>query len=122
MLKAALMALALQAGQPQLAPEDEARAQAMMREVRCMVCAGESVMDSNAPMAQDMRRYIREQVAEGRSDADLRQAMVERFGHEVLMRPAFEARTAPLWIAPLVLLLLGGALFFTAMRKPRTRA
>lgn len=119
MLQALILALALQAGQPQLAPEDEARAQALMREVRCMVCAGESVMDSNAPMAQDMRRYIREQVGAGAPDPDVRQALVERFGHEVLMRPGFDARTAPLWIAPLILLMLGGALFFTAMRKPR---
>jgi len=120
-LKALILAMALQAAPGGLEPEEEARAQAMMREVRCMVCAGESVMDSNAPMARDMRRFIREQVGEGLSDADLRQAMVERFGHEVLMRPTFDARTAPLWIAPLILLLLGGALFFTAMRKPRTR-
>ncbi|MGY6629088.1 MAG: cytochrome c-type biogenesis protein [Oceanicaulis sp.] len=120
-VKALILAMALQAAPGGLAPEEEARAQALMREVRCMVCAGESVMDSNAPMAQDMRRFIREQVGEGLSDADLRQAMVERFGHEVLMRPTFDSRTAPLWIAPLVLLLLGGALFFTAMRKPRAR-
>jgi cytochrome c-type biogenesis protein CcmH len=121
-VKALILAMALQAAPGGLEPEEEARAQALMREVRCMVCAGESVMDSNAPMAQDMRRFIREQVGEGLSDADLRQAMVERFGHEVLMRPTFDARTAPLWIAPLILLLLGGALFFTAMRKPRTRS
>ncbi|WBQ14040.1 cytochrome c-type biogenesis protein CcmH [Hyphomonadaceae bacterium BL14] len=120
-VKALMLALALQAAPGGLPPEEEARAQALMREVRCMVCAGESVMDSNAPMAQDMRRFIREQVAVGQTDADLRQAMVERFGHEVLMRPTFDARTAPLWIAPLILMLLGGALFFTAMRKPRTR-
>lgn len=120
-VRAMILALALQAAPGGLPPEEEARAQDLMREVRCMVCAGESVMDSTAPMAQDMRRFIREQVALGQSDADLRQAMVERFGHEVLMRPTFEARTAPLWIAPLVLLLLGGALFFNAMRKPRTR-
>lgn len=120
-VKALMLALALQAAPGGLPPEEEARAQALMREVRCMVCAGESVMDSNAPMAQDMRRFIREQVAVGQTDSDLRQAMVERFGHEVLMRPTFDSRTAPLWIAPLVLLLLGGALFFTAMRRPRTR-
>lgn len=120
-VKALILAMAMQAAPGGLPPEEEARAQALMREVRCMVCAGESVMDSSAPMAQDMRRFIREQVGQGQTDSDLRQAMVERFGHEVLMRPTFDARTAPLWIAPLILLVLGGALFFTAMRKPRTR-
>lgn len=120
-MKALLLALALafqaapNAG-PALPPDDEARAQDLMREIRCMVCAGESIMDSNAGMALDMRRYVREQVAQGRSDGEVRQALVERFGHEVLMRPSFDARSAPLWIAPIVFLLFGGALLYATMR------
>ncbi|MEQ8435584.1 MAG: cytochrome c-type biogenesis protein CcmH [Oceanicaulis sp.] len=122
-MKVLLIALALAAQTaetgPALPPEDEARAQDLMREIRCMVCAGESIMDSNAGMALDMRRYVREQVAQGAEDGEVRQSLVERFGHEVLMRPSFDARSAPLWIAPLIFLMLGGALLFATMRKKR---
>jgi cytochrome c-type biogenesis protein CcmH len=125
-MKGLMLALALavqsapNAG-PALPASDEARAQDLMREIRCMVCAGESIMDSNAGMAVDMRRYVREQVAQGRSDGEVRQALIERFGHEVLMRPSFDARSAPLWIAPVLFLALGGALLIVTMRK-RPRA
>ncbi|MFN3834289.1 MAG: cytochrome c-type biogenesis protein [Glycocaulis sp.] len=117
MIAALLAMLALQAAGPALPPEDEARAQGLMREVRCMVCAGESVLDSSAPMAGDMRRFIREQIAAGADDRAVRDALVVRFGHEVLMRPPVETRTLPLWIAPLLFLGLGALLLFTAMRR-----
>lgn len=115
-------ALALQAAPADLPVEDEARAQDLMREVRCMVCSGESILDSNAPMAQDMRRFVREQVALGSDDEQVRTALVQRFGHEVLMRPPLDGRTAILWLTPLLLLGLGGALLFTTMRKRPTKA
>lgn len=122
-MKILMLALALAVQAPNAGPalpeQDEARAQDLMREIRCMVCAGESIMDSNAGMAVDMRRYVREQVAQGRSDGQVRQALIERFGHEVLMRPSFDARSAPLWIAPVAFLLLGGALLLATMRKKR---
>ncbi|MFW6413181.1 MAG: cytochrome c-type biogenesis protein [Oceanicaulis sp.] len=103
----------------QLDPEAEARAQDLMRETRCMVCAGESILDSNAPMAIDMRRFVRERVAMGEDEEQVRQALVDRFGHEVLMRPPLDGRTALLWITPLALLGLGGALLYGSMRKKR---
>lgn len=117
MIAALIAAIALQAAGPTLPPADEARAQGLMREVRCMVCAGESVLDSSAPMAGDMRRFIREEIATGADDRAVRDALVVRFGHEVLMRPPVETRTLPLWIAPLLFLALGGALLFTSMRR-----
>lgn len=104
-----------------LPPEEEARAQDLMRTTRCMVCAGESIMDSNAPMAIDMRRFVRERVSTGQSDADVRQALVDRFGHEVLMDPGFSGRTIVLWLAPLALLGFGGALLAGSMRNARSR-
>ena len=116
MIAALLVALALQAA-PELAPAEEARAQGIMREVRCMVCAGESVLDSSAPMAGDMRRFIREEIAAGRDDEAVRTALVSRFGHEVLMRPPLETRTLPLWLAPVIFLLLGGSLLYGSMRR-----
>jgi len=111
-----ILALAVQSG-PELTQDEEARAQDLMREVRCMVCAGQSVGDSDAGMARDMRLFIRERVEAGQSDGEIRDALVQRFGHEVLLRPRLDARTAPLWIAPALFLVLGGVLLFTAMRK-----
>lgn len=110
------LSFALQAA-PELTVQDEARAQDLMREIRCMVCSGESILDSNAPMALDMRRFVREEVAAGANDDAVRQALVDRFGHEVLMRPPLDGQTAFLWIAPLVLLAFGALMLFTAMRK-----
>lgn len=124
MISALILAAALQVqsaqGEP-LPPEDEARAQALMRETRCMVCAGESIMDSNAPMAVDMRRFVRDRIGEGESDAEVQQALVDRFGHEVLLDPGFSGRTAVLWLTPLLLLGFGGALLAASMRNKRSR-
>ena len=125
MLAALILAAALQvqaADAQTLQPEEEARAQALMRETRCMVCAGESIMDSNAPMALDMRRFVRERVASGETDAEVQQALVDRFGHEVLLDPGFSGRTAILWLTPLLLLGFGGALLAASMRNKRSRA
>jgi cytochrome c-type biogenesis protein CcmH len=116
-------ALQLQTADAQSLPaEEEARAQALMRETRCMVCAGESILDSNAPMALDMRRFVRDRVASGETDAQVQQALVDRFGHEVLLDPGFSGRTAVLWLTPLLLLLFGGALLAASMRNKRTKA
>jgi cytochrome c-type biogenesis protein CcmH len=124
MLAALILAAALQVqtADPEALPvEEEARAQALMRETRCMVCAGESILDSNAPMAIDMRRFVRERVASGETDAEVQQALVDRFGHEVLLDPGFSGRTAVLWLTPLLLLAFGGALLFASMRNKRSR-
>ncbi len=121
-MKIFILALALvtqQVPTVELPAEEEARAQTLMREIKCMVCSGESILDSNAPMALDMRRYVREQVAVGRDDAQVRQALVDRFGHEVLLRPPLDGRTVILWITPLLLLGFGGALLFNSMKRKR---
>jgi len=125
-MKVLILALALALGAQQgpttdLPPQEEARAQELMREIRCMVCSGESILDSNAPMALDMRRFVREQVAVGQDDVSVRQALVDRFGHEVLLRPPFDGRTAILWLTPVLLLAFGGSLLFTSMKRKRAR-
>jgi cytochrome c-type biogenesis protein CcmH len=123
-MKALFLALALSVQQvptTDLPADEEARAQELMREIRCMVCSGESILDSNAPMALDMRRFVREQVATGQSDEAVRQSLVDRFGHEVLMRPPFDGRTAILWLTPLALLGFGGALLFGSMKRKSAR-
>lgn len=111
-----ILALVLQVA-PVLDQDEEARAQDLMREIRCMVCAGESILDSNATMASDMRIFVRERIAEGETDREIRNSLVERFGYEVLLRPPVDAQTVPLWAAPILLLVLGGGLLYAAMRK-----
>lgn len=124
-MKALFLALALSVQQvpaTELPPAEEARAQELMREIKCMVCSGESILDSNAPMALDMRRFVREQVALGQDDDALRQALVDRFGHEVLLRPPLDGRTIILWLTPFLLVALGGALLLSSMKRKRVKA
>jgi len=119
-MKALVLALALAAQQTaDLPPAEEARAPGLMRAIRCMGCSGDPILDSNAPMALDMRRFVREQVAVGRDNDDVRQALTNRFGHEVLLRPVFDDRTALLWFTPALLLAFGGVLLFGSMKRRR---
>ncbi|MCP2678657.1 cytochrome c-type biogenesis protein CcmH [Maricaulaceae bacterium NA33B04] len=124
-MKALVLALALSVQQvpaTELPPAEEARAQELMREIKCMVCSGESILDSNAPMALDMRRFVREQVALGQDDDALRQALVDRFGYEVLLRPPLDGRTIILWLTPFLLVAFGGALLLNSMKRKRVKA
>ncbi len=86
----------------------EARAQSLFHELRCVVCQSESVADSPAEVARDMRRSVREKVAAGKSDDDIKAGLVAHYGERVLMMPEKNQRNALLWLAP-ILLLVGGA-------------
>jgi cytochrome c-type biogenesis protein CcmH len=99
-------------------PAQEAHAKRLFADFRCVVCQNESIADSQADLAGDLRHIVREQVAEGRSDADIRRFMVARYGEFILLKPRFSAGNAALWLAPLVVLLGGGGLFFLRARKP----
>jgi cytochrome c-type biogenesis protein CcmH len=88
-------------------PRLEARARALMHELRCLVCQGQSIADSDAPMAGDMRSQVRERIAAGQSPDAIRTWLVERYGAWVTYDPPFAASTAVLWLLPL-LVLLGG--------------
>ncbi len=96
----------------------EKRTAALAHELRCLVCQNQTLADSNAPLAVDLRHQIREQLAAGRSERDVKDYMVERYGDFVLYRPPFNAATALLWAGPFLLLLCG---FFLLFRKIRTR-
>ena len=89
-------------------PRQEAQAKALMEELRCLVCQGQSIADSDAELAGDMRALVRQRIAAGESPAEVRQWLVERYGSYVSYRPPIEPVTWPLWAAPL-LLLAGGA-------------
>lgn len=86
----------------------EAEAKALMAELRCLVCQGQSIADSDAEMAGEMRALVRERIAAGEKPADIRLWLVERYGDWVSYKPPVEPLTWPLWAAPILLLLLGG--------------
>ena len=113
----ALMAGASEPSERLLDPAQEARARHLFKEVRCLVCQNESIDDSEAQLAGDLRQIVREQVKAGRSDAQVRAFLVERYGEFVLLKPAFSAGNAVLWLAPIGVLLVGGGLMFGLLRR-----
>jgi len=99
-------------------PQLEARARTLSRELRCMVCQNQSIDDSEAPLARDLRILVRERLRAGDSDPQVLNFLVARYGEFVLLRPPFEWHTALLWLAPLVVLLAGGfSLVFLARKR-----
>ncbi len=85
----------------------EAEAEALMEELRCLVCQGQSIADSNAELAGDMRAMVRQRIAAGEEPEAVRSWLIERYGDWVSYRPPVEPMTWPLWAAPLLLLLAG---------------
>ena len=88
-------------------PSQEAEAKALMEQLRCLVCQGQSIADSDAELAGDMRHMVRSRIAAGQSPAEVRRWLVERYGNWVSYKPPLEPATWPLWLAPLVLLGIG---------------
>ncbi|WP_428150591.1 cytochrome c-type biogenesis protein [Brevundimonas sp.] len=104
--------------QPLASPGQEARAQRIFEVVRCVVCQHESIADSPAGIAGDMRRLIREEIASGATDQAVRDDLVRRYGDYVLFTPPVRTGTWLLWFGPALLAVLGGvALFVFARRK-----
>ena len=126
LLIAPVLALMLTAAEPAAAPDrplsdpaQEARAQALFEDVRCVVCQHEAIADSPAGVAGDMRRLIREEIAAGASDQAVRDDLVRRFGDYVLFTPPVRAGTWLLWFGPFALVLLAVAvLALRARRRP----
>jgi len=105
--------------------QDEAEArrfQALTEELRCVMCQNQSLADSDAMIAHHLRREVLSLMREGRSDREIREFLVARYGEFVLYRPAFGTRTALLWLGPLLLLLGGGALVWRIVRARSTAA
>ena len=88
-------------------PKQEAAAKALMEQLRCLVCQGQSIADSDAELAGDMRHMVRSRIAAGQSPAEVRRWLVQRYGNWVSYKPPLEPATWGLWLAPLVLLGLG---------------
>ena len=102
-------------------PVLEARARGLSQELRCMVCQNESIDDSDAPLAHDLRVLVRERLRAGDSDAQVLDFLVARYGEFVLLRPRLSWRTAVLWGLPPGLLLSGIALLVVAANRRRAR-
>lgn len=92
---------------PAADPALEAQVQQVAAELRCLVCQNQTIADSNAELAQDLRRQVREMLASGKSEAEVREFMVARYGDFILYRPPFKAATLLLWVGPFVLMLAG---------------
>ena len=95
----------------------EARDRALMETLRCLVCQGQSIADSDAEMAGDMRALVRERIARGERPAAIREYLIQRYGDYVTYDPPFSWVTAPLWIAPVLLLAIGLLLARRLFRK-----
>jgi cytochrome c-type biogenesis protein CcmH len=103
-------------------PALEARARALSAQLRCMVCQNQSIDDSNAELAKDLRLLVRERITNGDSDEAVIAYVVSRYGEFVLLNPRFETKTLILWGAPVVLLLAGAAAMLVAIRRRTGKA
>ena len=100
-------------------PEMQRRYDGLTHELRCMQCQNQSIADSAVGLAADLRRDVREQVIAGKTDDEIRESMVARYGNVILFRPPFEKSTAWVWVLPVLLLLVG---VYVAFRVVRQRA
>src|SRR5919108_5834739 len=98
-------------------PAKEARARGLSRELRCMVCQNQSIDDSEAPLARDLRLLVREHIAAGDSDAQVIDFLVARYGEFVLLKPRFNPHTLVLWLVPPLALLGGGFALWRFSRR-----
>lgn len=100
-------------------PVQEQRARDIARELRCLVCQNQSIEDSNAPLARDLRRIVRERVAAGESDSAIFDYLVARYGEWVLLKPRFNWQNLLLWLGPLLFLIVGGLVVAIVFRRQR---
>jgi len=119
LLGATQMALAVEPSEMLKNPALEARAEAIGKQLRCMVCQNESIEDSGADLAHDLRVLIRERLAAGDSDAQTIKYVTDRYGAFVLLKPPIEPATYLLWFSPFAILILGAAgAWFYVRRRP----
>ncbi|MCT7376049.1 cytochrome c-type biogenesis protein [Chelativorans salis] len=98
-------------------PALEERARALSAELRCMVCQNQSIDDSNAALARDLRILVRDRISAGDTDAEVLDYVVSRYGEFVLLKPRMSARNALLWATPMLVLLGGGLIAFVNLRR-----
>ena len=98
-------------------PQVEARLKALAVELRCLVCQNQTLADSNAPLAEDLRREVREMIAKNMSDKDITDFLVTRYGDFVLYRPPLKPTTTLLWLGPFLLLIGGATALVLVLRR-----
>lgn len=98
-------------------PATQSRYEELIDEVRCATCQNQSIKDSNAVLADDLRREIREMMAEGKSNEEIYAFLTDRYGDFVLYRPRLDERTVLLWGAPILLLLVGGFVLYRVISR-----
>jgi cytochrome c-type biogenesis protein CcmH len=103
-------------------PAMEARARNLQRQLRCLVCQGESIDESQAPLAAELRQLVRQQMAEGRTDRQIEDFLTARYGNFILMRPPVESDTYFLWAAPFLVLIGAGAVAIFVVSRARKAA
>ena len=113
--------LAAPAGETFSDPAREARARNLQRQLRCLVCAGESIDDSGSDFAGDIRHLVRQQIVDGKSDSQIEDFLVARYGDVILMKPPVQPDTWLLWLAPFLVLGVGGAVAWTTVKKAASR-
>jgi cytochrome c-type biogenesis protein CcmH len=121
-LSAAAPAVAVQPSEVLKDPALEARARALSRELRCLVCQNQSLDDSDADVAHDLRMLVRERLTAGDSDSQVVDYLVARYGEFVLLKPRFAWHNAVLWMTPAAALVAGAVAMFMAIRRRRTAA
>ena len=121
-LAGALLAAGPVASAPPADPALEARVNTLAAELRCLVCQNQSLADSHADLALDLKNQVRDQLAAGRSERQVIDYMTERYGDFVLYRPPLKASTVLLWAGPALLLLAGAALLWRTLRQAQGRA
>jgi cytochrome c-type biogenesis protein CcmH len=121
-----LFALAASSGALAVQPDEvlpdatlETRARVLSKELRCMVCQNQSIDDSDAPLARDLRVLVRERLQAGDSDHQVIDFLVSRYGEFVLLKPRFSPHTALLWLGPAAILLIGALALFLGFRRSR---
>ena len=102
-------------------PAMEARARNLQRQLRCLVCQGESIDESNADLAADLRHLVRAQMRAGTSDKEIEDFLVARYGDFILMKPPVQSDTWLLWLAPFLVLGAGGAVAWVTVKKAAAR-
>ncbi|MFT4118256.1 cytochrome c-type biogenesis protein [Bradyrhizobium sp.] len=117
MLLAAPAVRAVQPDEIMANPANEARARELSRELRCMVCQNQSIDDSEAPLARDLRLLVRERIAAGDSNSQVLDFLVARYGEFVLLKPRFERQTLLLWLLAPLLLAGGGLALWLQIRR-----
>ena len=100
-------------------PKQELRARNISKYIRCMVCQNQSIDESNAPLAKDLRILIRNQIKDGKNDEEIYKFLTDRYGDFILLKPAFKLNTLALWLLPFVFVLVGIFIVFFHNKKSK---